>query len=144
FTAALYDELHLGDLGLRDAIVIGQRSKRNAMLVEFTTAGDDESLLLLRLYGEAEVALAGGDERFGAFIWEAATEELTEANIIAASPAVACGRIPLDEAMYDAQKSWTAPADEHGVTGRDRVVRYLLNRFVRGASDAWAPRDAVE
>lgn len=144
FTAALYDELHLGELGLWDAIVLGQRAKPNAMLVGLTTAGDDSSLLLKRLYAEGQAALDGRDERFGFFVWEAPDDELTPANLIAASPAIACGRIPLDEALFDARKMWESPPDEHGVSGRDRVVRYLLNRFVRGAADAWVNRAAFE
>lgn len=135
FTASLYDELHLGDPGLWDAIVLGQRTRANAMLAGFTTAGDDESVLLKRLYKDADAA----DERFGLFLWEAPSAELTEANMIAANPAVACGRISLESAMYDARQMWTAPPDVSGVSGRDRVTRYLLNRFVAGSAEVWVP-----
>ncbi len=166
FTGSLYDELHLGNMGLWDAIKIGQRAKPAAQLGGITTAGDDESLLLQRLYTEGDAAIeaseavvaaalairdAGriieeeyerlltGDERFGFFVWEAADDELTEANVIAANPAVACGRIPLVEVMNDSRKTWRAGPDEQGVTGRDRVIRYTLNRFLEGAASAWAP-----
>ncbi|WP_311209385.1 MULTISPECIES: terminase large subunit domain-containing protein [unclassified Aeromicrobium] len=145
FSGAIYDELHLGDMALWDAIVLGQRSKPGAILAGFTTAGDDESLLLKRLYDEADDALAGDDERMGVFIWESATDEFgadyvpTPADVIAGNPAIACGRIPLDEAMADVLKMWRAGPDEKGVTGRDRVIRYTMNRFVEGAADAWVP-----
>lgn len=137
FTAALYDELHLGDVGLWNAITIGQRSKRGAMLVGITTAGDDESELLITLYEEAADAIAGNDERFGAFIWEAVDLDdegvplLTEANVIAANPAVASGRIPLAEVMAESHKMWRKPKS------RLDVIRYTLNVFIQGTADSW-------
>lgn len=165
FTAALYDELHLGDVGLWNAITIGQKSKRGAMLVGITTAGDDESELLITLYEEAAEAieaaelvrhaaaqvvteaegivsnayelLTRGDERFGAFIWEATELDdegvplLTEANMIAANPAVACGRIPLTDEMATARNMWRK------AKSRLDVVRYTLNVFIQGTADAW-------
>lgn len=137
-TGAIADELHLLIAALWDAIVKGQESKDNSMLLGITTAGDDDSHLLIRLYADGEDALAGNDERFGFFVWEGASDELTEANVIAANPAVACGRIDLDTVMAGARKLWRAPADETGVTGRDRVIRYTLNRFVAGSVDSWA------
>lgn len=165
FTGCLYDELHLGNMGLWDAIKIGQRSVPSGLIVGITTAGDDDSLLLKRLYTEGDNALTGvadvidlaravvdraeavvaeeydrltaGVERFGFFVWEAADDELTPENIVRANPAVACGRIPLRDVLADSRKTWKAGPDEHGVTGRDRVIRYTLNRFVEGAADAW-------
>lgn len=137
-TGSVYDELHLGNAGLWDAIVLGQRSRRNSQLTGLTTAGDDDSLLLQRLYREGQAAIEGQDERFGFFVWESADDTLTEANVIAASPAIACGRIDLDTAMAEARKLWDAPADETGVLGRDRCIRYVLNRFVETSSAGWA------
>jgi len=145
FTAAIYDELHLGNLALWDAIELAQRSKPAAMIVGFTTAGNDGSLLLKRLYGEGQAALDGDDERMGFFVWESITETFdtdylpTEADLIAANPAIACGRIPLADAMDDTLRMWRAQADEDGVTGRDRVIRYTMNRFLEGTADAWTP-----
>lgn len=145
FTGAIYDELHLGNLALWDAIVLGQRSKPGALLAGFTTAGDDESVLLKRLYAEADAALAGDDERMGVFIWESINDDFpddyvpTEADVIAGNPAIACGRIPLEDAMADVLRMWAAGPDKDGVTGRDRVIRYTMNRFVEGAADAWVP-----
>lgn len=142
FTAALYDELHLGDVGLWNAITIGQRSKRGAMLVGITTAGDDESELLITLYEEAAEAIDGHDERFGAFIWEAVDLDdegvplLTEANVIAANPAVACGRIPLVDVMAESHKMWRKPKS------RLDVIRYTLNVFIQGTADSWVAAPA--
>jgi phage terminase large subunit-like protein len=137
-TGCVYDELHLGNAGLWDALVLGQRARRNSQLTGITTAGDDDSRLLARLYADGERAIDGEDERFGFFVWEAADDELTEANVIAASPAIACGRIDLNTAMSDAVKLDRAGPDESGVVGRDRRIRYISNRFVSGSATSWA------
>lgn len=138
-SGGIYDELHIGLAALWDALVLAMRARRNALLIGITTAGDDSSLLLQRLYAEGAAAIEGADERFGFFCWEADSDELTEAGVIAANPAVACGRVPLDITMHDARKMW---ADHRrgpdGLTGRQRVIRYTLNRFIAGAGDTWA------
>lgn len=41
--------------------------------------------------------------------------------------------------MADSRKTWVAGPDESGVTGRDRVIRYTLNRFRQGSVAAWVP-----
>jgi len=138
-SGALYDELHLGLAALWDALVLAQRARRNSLLIGITTAGDESSELLIRLYREGDAAIAGRDERFGFFLWEAPTDELTETNVIAANPAIACGRVPLDVAMADARKMWNdTQVGPDGLTGRQRAMRYTLNRFVEGAAGAWA------
>lgn len=137
-SGAIYDELHIGLAALWDAIVKGQTARLNSLLVGITTAGDADSDLLIRLYEDGQAAIDGEDERFGFFVWEAEDDTLTEANVIRANPAVACGRIPLETVMSDARKMWRAGKDKHGVTGRDRVIRYTLNRFLQGSSTAWA------
>ncbi len=137
-TGGIYDELHIGLAALWDAIVKGQTAQANALLVGITTAGDDDSDLLIRLYADGEDAIAGNDERFGFFVWEGLNDELSEVNVIAANPAIACGRVDLDTTMNDARKLWRAPADKHGVTGRAKVLRYTLNRFVEGSATSWA------
>lgn len=139
-SGSVYDELHLGLAALWDALVLSQRSRPNALLVGITTAGDDSSELLIRLYRDGEAAIAGEDERFGFFCWEALSDELTEEGVIAANPGVACGRIPFDTTWAEAVKAWrdTKPGPD-GLTGRQRVIRYTLNRFIAGAADAWVP-----
>lgn len=139
-TGIVFDELHLGLAALWDAMVLAQRAIRNSLMVGITTAGDDGSELLIRLYAEGENAIAGQDERFGFFLWEAATKELTVENVIQANPAVACGRVPLDVAMSDAAKMWAdTQRGKDGMTGRQRAIRYTLNRFVEGAAGSWIP-----
>ncbi len=142
-SGALYDELHLGLAALWDALILAQRARRNALLVGLTTAGDDNSDLLVRLYLEGEAAIDGSDERFGFFVWEAPDDELTEAGVIAANPAVACGRIPLELAMAEATKMYNdQKKGKDGLTGRQRAIRYTLNRFISGAADSWASTTA--
>lgn len=146
-TGIIYDELHLGLAALWDAMLLAMKAKRNALLIGITTAGDDNSDLLIRLYAEGEVAIDGQDERMGFFCWEAAdpvsgddyTEaDLTEENVIRANPAIACGRVPLDVTMADARAMWrdVKPGPD-GLTGRQRAIRYTLNRFINGAADSW-------
>jgi len=142
-SGVLYDELHLGLAALWDAMILAQRARRNSLMVGITTAGDDGSELLLRLYSEGDAAIAGQDERFGFFLWEAPSDELTEAGVIAANPAIACGRVPLDVAMADARKMYAdTERGPDGLTGRQRAIRYTLNRFVKGAAAAWASLEA--
>lgn len=139
-SGVLYDELHLGLAALWDAMVLAQQAITNSLMIGITTAGDDESVLLLRLYDEGEAAIAGNDERFGFFVWEGDSDELTEANVIAANPAIACGRKSLELVMADARKMYADQRrDKDGLTGRQRVIRYTLNRFLKGAAAAWAP-----
>lgn len=143
-TGIVYDELHLGLAALWDAMVLAQRAIRNSLMVGITTAGDDGSELLIRLYAEGDAAIAGEDERFGFFLWEAADDELTEANVIAANPAIACGRVDLAVAMSDARKMEKDPRRDPatGLTGKQRMRRYTLNRFVAGAAGAWVPLES--
>jgi hypothetical protein len=142
-SGVLYDELHLGLAALWDAMILAQRAIRNSLMVGITTAGDDSSELLLRLYDEGDAAIAGDDERFGFFLWEAESDELTEAGVIAANPAIACGRVDLAVAMSDARKMYAdLRRGKDGLTGRQRVIRYTLNRFIKGAAAAWASVEA--
>ncbi len=141
-SGVLYDELHLGLAALWDAMVLAQQAITNSLMVGITTAGDDSSELLIRLYADGDAAIAGNDERFGFFLWEAPSDELTEAGVIAANPAVACGRKSLEVVMADARKMWRdTKRDKEGMTGRQRVIRYTLNRFIRGAAAAWSNAD---
>lgn len=72
-------------------------------------------------------------------MWEADTDqELTEAGVIAANPAVACGRVSLEQTMADAVKMWNDHAvGPDGLTGRQRCIKFTLNRFAQGAADSW-------
>lgn len=128
-TAAVGDELHLLAAGLWAAIVNGQRAQRSSILIGITTAGDDESKLLINLYEQVGEAIDGKHERFGGFIWEA-PEGATiddDAAIIAANPAIACGRIDLAQVKTDA-----------ALQPEPDQQRYLFNRFTSSVN-TWLP-----
>lgn len=142
-SGVLYDELHLGLAALWDAMVLAQRARRNSLMIGITTEGDDDSQLLIRLYAEGEAAIDGADERFGFYVWEGADDVLNPENVIAANPAIACGRVPLDIALSDARKmAADTRKGPDGLTGWQRVVRYTLNRHIEGAVDSWASSTA--
>lgn len=131
-SVCLFDELHISKPEMWAAVVNGQRTRTNALLVGITTAGDDDSELLKQLYATGERAVAGELERFGFFVWEApegATIE-TPGAIEAANPSVACGRLDVG----------TVRADVRLLPEPDQQ-RYTLNRFV-SSSSAWLPLTA--
>lgn len=140
-TFGLGDELHIIARALWNAIVNGQRAQANSILVGITTAGDDDSELLLSLYNQVDEAIAGKHERLGGFIWEAPEGSTLDddAAIIAANPSIACGRIDLAQVKTDAALQ----------PGPDQQ-RYLFNRFI-SSTNAWlamqlwrdAPHDRV-
>lgn len=128
-TLCLADELHLTKPAMWDSVVTGQRAHPDALVIGITTAGDSASVLLKRLYEQGESAIAGANERFGFFLWEAPEGSTldTPGAVEAANPAVACGRIPLAQVL----------SDERGKPEPD-IQRYTLNRFV-AASTTWLP-----
>lgn len=129
----IFDELHIAKAELWDALVNGQRSRAGALLVGITTAGDENSELLHRLYRRADAAIddPDSDPAFGAFIYEAPNDETSiddDAGMYAANPALAAGRIPLERVRADVR---LAP--------RADQLRYVLNRFTAGSSTSWLP-----
>lgn len=127
---ALVDEGHLIKQGIWTAAIKGTSALDNAQVIMITTAGDQESKTLIDLYKQADKAIAGDPslERFGAFIWEAPENAPINdpAAIMAANPAVACGRIPIERVLSD-----IATQPEH------EVRRYTLNQFIAGTSETW-------
>lgn len=132
----LFDELHISKPEMWAAVVNGQRTRTNALLVGITTAGDDDSELLKELYAQGARAVAGDAdlERFGFFCWEAPEGDTIETPgaIEAANPSVACGRIDVETVRSDV-RLLPVPDQE----------RYVLNRFVSSSSaafplDTWA------
>lgn len=121
---ALLDEGHLLDQQLYDDIVNGQRAQDVALLVLITTAGDDNSLLLKRLYADADGHIQF-PAKVGVFIYEgvegAAVDDAH--SILRANPAIACGRVDLETVLSDVKSQ---PA--HSVT------RYLHNLFVSSSN----------
>lgn len=128
----LFDELHLAKKGMWTAAVLGTSARNDGMVIGITTAGDENSQELLDLYRTGDRAIAGDPtlERFGFFCWEApenASIDDPEA-ILAANPAVAAGRVPLDRVLSN-----IAVVPEH------EARRYIHNRFISGSSQAWIP-----
>ena len=134
FKRVILDEGHLAKKGIWTAAVKGTSAQDDAIVLMITTAGDESSETLLELYKSASRAIAGEAEleRFGAFIWEAPTGAALNdpAAIMAANPAVECGRVPIDRVLSD-----IATQPEH------EVRRYTLNQFVSGTSASWLPGD---
>lgn len=132
FVRVLLDEGHLAKKGIWTAATKGTTAMDDATVIMITTAGDQTSETLIDLYKSAAKAIEGDPslERFGAFIWEAPTNApLDSASaIMAANPAVACGRVPLERVLSD-----VATQPEH------EVRRYTLNQFVSGSSASWLP-----
>jgi hypothetical protein len=133
-TLGIADELHLSKAAMWDSIVKGQTAQKDGILIGITTAGDDDSLLLKRLYKQGENAITGGldTERFGFFLWEAPEGSTidTPGAVEMANPAVACGRIPIETVRSDAR--FQPEPDQQ---------RYTLNRFV-ASINSWLPMSA--
>lgn len=128
----LYDEVHLTKPETWDAVVFGTSARRDGMVLGITTAGDDKSELLLRLYKTGKAAAAhtdGYDERFGFFCWEAPAHlDVTDPQaLITANPAIACGRLDIDQEINAVRNM-----AEH------KARRYRLNQFV-ASENPWLP-----
>lgn len=130
-SVGLADELHLVPPELWSDMVNGTRARRNGLVAGITTAGDDTSELLIRLY--SDIDKGEHSERFGYFIWEAPEPSVPHDRdkfkeyLVAANPAIACGRIDIDRIMTDLE---TMPQQD--------VIRYALNRFTSHTSDFMA------
>ncbi|SJM66858.1 terminase large subunit domain-containing protein [Agrococcus casei] len=126
-SVGLADELHILPAALWTDMVNGSRARRNGIVIGYTTAGNDESELLLRLYEDTEDPNIG--ERFGYFIWEAPEVRVPDDRhtrrhyILEANPAAADGRLDAEDILDDIE---TMPEHE--------IVRYVFNRF--GASSS--------
>lgn len=134
----IIDELHITSPALWSDLVNGTAAKPRGLVFGITTAGDEESELLIRLYKVAEDA----PERFGYFIWESLEasvpdeDELLGQYIMQANPSVAEGRRPLSDEIAAVR---TQPKSD--------VIHYRLNRFVASLnpympSDKWVAAEA--
>ena len=124
-TLCLYDELHLIEEASYNQALTGT-SGVGGTIIGITTAGDDNSVLLKKLYEEGR---RGTNERFGFFLWEAPIGAAVDdpAALIAANPAIACGRLDLDEEVIAVRQM-----PEH------MARRYRLNQFIANES-GWLP-----
>lgn len=132
----LVDELHLEKSGACwDDIVNGQRAQTVALVIGITTAGDNESKTLKRLYEQAPKAIADPSSRFGVFIYEGIEGAPVDdaESILRANPAVACGRVSLETVLSDVQSQ-----PEH------MVRRYLHNLFIDSENPFIDPTDWIK
>ena len=117
----VFDELHISKDDLWNAALNGMAAKDESLLFGLTTAGDEDSALLKRLYDTGDLAIAGGAERFGFFLWEAPEGSRVDdpEAIKAANPAIASGRIPVERILEDTK---TEPEFKNR--------RFRLNQFI--------------
>lgn len=126
----IFDELHIARDTAWSAVVLGTSARPNAMVIGVTTAGDDNSELLKRLYRagtDAALRRDGYDERFGFFLWEAPSGAAVDdpEALRAANPAIACGRLDVADAQRDV-RSMPEP----------QARRYRLNQFIASENAA--------
>jgi phage terminase large subunit-like protein len=128
-SVAVCDELHILKPELWSALVAGAGARPGTLVAGITTAGDDDSELLLDLYARGELAVADSDSRLGFFCWEAPEARWPDDDATAlewlmmANPSLASGRLDADAFLDDVKAMPEA----------DRV-RYRLNRFTRSSA----------
>ena len=133
-SVAIVDEVHLVADSTWSALQTGQGGRESSILIGITTAGDEDSDLLKRLYEMADKAIAGEVDRFGAWIWEASENVVPEDDeefmklLVEANPALQSGRIDPKLILADARM-------EPDVD----VVRYRFNRFVNSSQNSFIP-----
>ncbi len=131
----IIDELHITSPALWSDLLNGIAAKPKGMVFGITTAGDEESELLIRLDKTAE---EGAPERFGFFIWEApearipADDDELATFLKLASPSIAEGRRDVETDIAEVR---TQPESD--------ALHYKLNRFVASLNpylpgDKWA------
>ena len=134
----IVDECHLVSAGVWDALVSGTGARDNTIIIGITTAGDENSELLNRLYQNANKAINGDEQftRFGAWIWEASESEVPDdddeliALLKEANPALQSGRIDVRNLLDDVR-----------ALPKDDIIRYRLNRFVNSGDKTFIPLD---
>lgn len=131
------DELHITRAAVWNGLKQGTKTRADGLLVGITTAGDDESELLLFLYkmGQLSADLEPHQERFGFFCYQAPEAlvpeddaDLAEALLLA-NPGLFEGRVALGPEIASAR---TSPAPD--------VIRYVLNHFI-GSQNAFIPTE---
>lgn len=126
---AVCDELHLLKPELWSALVAGTGARADTLVAGITTAGDDDSALLLDLYARGAVAIGDADTRLGFFVWEAPEARVPEDDdelleyLAMANPSLASGRIDAEAMLSDVRSLPEADA-----------LRYRLNVFTKRSS----------
>lgn len=135
-SVGIVDEVHLVDAKVWDALASGTGARPDTLLVGITTAGDENSELLNRLYANADKGIAGDLDRFGAWIWEASDAVVPDdddellALLKEANPALQSGRIDPKILLEDVR---ALPTDD--------IVRYRLNRFIQSGTKTFIPTE---
>lgn len=141
-SVAIIDEVHLVTPKAWDALVSGTGARTNSLLIGITTAGNEDSELLARLYESADKAIAGEINGFGAWIWEASETRVPKNDegkldrekvlplLYEANPALQSGRTNLDNLLDDLE---LMPDED--------IVRYHFNRFVKSSGNTFIPLD---
>ena len=135
-SVGVVDEVHLVDERTWDALASGTGARPDTLLVGITTAGDENSALLNRLYANADKAIAGDLPRFGAWIWEASEAIVPDDDdeliglLMEANPALKSGRIDPKLLLDDVR-----------ALPKDDIIRYRLNRFIQSGSKTFIPAE---
>lgn len=135
-SVGIIDEVHLVDAKVWDALASGTGARPDTLLVGITTAGDESSELLNRLYANADKALAGDLDRFGFWIWEASEACVPDDDgelldlLREANPALQSGRIDERILIQDVR-----------VMPDDDIIRYRLNRFIQSGAKTFIPAE---
>lgn len=126
---AVCDELHLLKQELWSALVSGTGGRPDSMVVGITTAGDEDSELLLDLYERGAEAMRDPETRMGFFVWEAPEARVPDDDdelmdyLKMANPSLASGRLDADAVLSDVRA--LPEADQ---------LRYRLNVFTKRSS----------
>ena len=127
----IFDELHVAKDDVWTAMALGSATRQDGMIIGITTAGDDTSELLKKLYDNGAKAIDGEDglERFGFFCWEApkGCSLDDEESVRMANPQLASGIL-----------SWEAVKNELATMPEVDARRYRLNQFV-SSMNSWLP-----
>lgn len=127
----VFDELHVAQEDVWTAMALGSATRPDGLVIGITTAGDDTSELLKKLYerGSKSVDDDPAFERFGFFCWEApqGCEIFDEVAVRRANPNLASGLL-----------SWASVKNELATMPEADARRYRLNQFV-SSMNAWLP-----
>ena len=127
----IFDELHVAKDDVWTAMALGSATRQDGMIIGITTAGDDTSELLKKLYDNGAKAIDGEDglERFGFFCWESpkGCSLDDEESVRMANPQLASGIL-----------SWEAVKNELATMPEVDARRYRLNQFV-SSMNSWLP-----
>lgn len=137
--AVINDELHITKPEAYDAAVKGASTYPDAVVVGITTAGDENSELLKRLYTIGQTAIVGGEDanpRFGFWHWTTpdGTDLFDKQALLKANPAAHSkpARIDIDQEILEGKAN---PAGDYA-----EFRRYRRNEFV-ATSNPWISMD---